>query len=239
MKKILVLKTGGTIKSLIAEKGDFEHWIILGMQVDKDNITIIDVRNDPFLPDYNDISGIVITGSHSMITKYHDWNERTAKWLPGAVKQEIPVLGICYGHQLLTYALGGKADNNPKGNEYGTVDISLTGNAKEDILFKGLPNVMKVHVTHSQSVIKLPKNAKRLAFNKMDENQACVAGKFAWGVQFHPEYDTEVVTTYINTFKEMLQKEKQFINSLINAVTETPYSLEILRRFAEIINNRK
>jgi GMP synthase (glutamine-hydrolysing) len=238
MKKILILKTGGTIKSLISHKGDFEHWIISGMQVDSNDVTVIDVRNDTFLPDYEDISGIVITGSHSMITRYHDWNERTAKWLPGAVEREIPVLGICYGHQLLAYALGGEAGDNPKGNEYGTVDINLTDDAHEDTLFKGLPNIFKAHVTHSQSVLELPQNAKRLSSSDMDANQAFAFGNNAWGVQFHPEYDTEVVTTYITTFKDMLLEEKQDVNSLLDQVTETPHSLELLTRFVNIINNR-
>lgn len=239
MKKVLILKTGGTIKSLIPHKGDFEDWIITGMKVDKGSVTLIDVRNNTFLPNYEDILGIVITGSHSMLTKHHDWNERTAKWLPGAVEREIPVLGICYGHQLLAYALGGEVKGNSLGSEYGTVEILLTESARKDRLFKGLPKIFKAHVTHSESVTKLPEKAKRLASSNMDANQAFSFGKCAWGVQFHPEYDTEVVAAYINTFKDILLNQNQDINDLLLKVSQTPQSFELLTRFADISNNRK
>ncbi len=239
MKKIVILKTGGTIKSLIPNKGDFEHWIISGMNVPEDSLTVIDVRNSTYFPDYSELSGIVITGSHSMITKHHEWNERTAEWLFPAVEKEIPVLGICYGHQLLAYTLGGEVGDNPKGPEYGTVSLQLTNQSKEDVLFQEFSDSIKVHVTHSQSVLTLPKNAKRLASSKMDPNQAFVYGKNAWGIQFHPEFDKEVVLSYIHTFQEMLLKEGQDINLIERQVVETKQSFGILRRFANVVQKRE
>ena len=69
-----------------------------------------------------------------MVTQHLQWSERIAEWLPEAAERQIPTLGICYGHQLLAYALGGKAGNNPQGPEFGTVDVHLTKKAQNDLL---------------------------------------------------------------------------------------------------------
>ncbi|MEZ4555438.1 MAG: gamma-glutamyl-gamma-aminobutyrate hydrolase family protein [Caldilineaceae bacterium] len=48
-----------------------------------------------------------MTGSHSMVTDRAAWSERSADWLRAVVAAEWPVLGICFGHQLLAHAWGG------------------------------------------------------------------------------------------------------------------------------------
>lgn len=80
--RTVIIKVGSTFPSLKATRGDFEHWILSGMQ--------IDVRSGARLPEYDSISGIVITGSHAMVTEYQEWSERTAAWLSGAVERMIP-----------------------------------------------------------------------------------------------------------------------------------------------------
>ncbi|UCC87581.1 MAG: gamma-glutamyl-gamma-aminobutyrate hydrolase family protein, partial [Anaerolineales bacterium] len=107
MKKILIIKAGSSFPSLVSRRGDFEDWILSGMQISPDQAMIVDVCQAGPLPVYHAISGVVITGSHAMVTEHQAWSERTAAWLPGAIERGIPTLGICYGHQLLAYAMGG------------------------------------------------------------------------------------------------------------------------------------
>jgi GMP synthase (glutamine-hydrolysing) len=153
MRQILIIKTGSTLPSLLASKGDFEDWVLAGMGIGDDPVSIVDVRDGSPLPAYNETSSVVITGSHSMVSDHDDWSERTAAWLAGAVERQIPILGICYGHQLLAYALGGKVGDNPNGHEYGTVEVRLNEHARQDPLLGGLPNPLKLHVSHTQSVL--------------------------------------------------------------------------------------
>ena len=58
-----------------------------------------------------------------MVTEHREWTECAAWWLRGAVERKIPTLGICYGHQLLAYALGGEVGDNPNGLEAGSEKI--------------------------------------------------------------------------------------------------------------------
>lgn len=236
MGKVLIVKTGSTFPSLTSKKGDFEEWVISGMGIDIRDTFVVNVPNDWSFPEYREISGIVITGSHTMVTEHQDWSERTAEWLPAAIDRNIPLLGICYGHQLLAYALGGKVGNNPNGPEFGTVRAKLHTAAKKDRLFGILPDIVDVHVAHTQSVLSLPPRAQLLASSKIDRNQAFVIGSCAWGVQFHPEFDAEIVGEYVHRYRQVLQEKGVAPEVLIQNSRETPCGSVLLKRFCEIVH---
>jgi len=235
MKPILIIKTGSTFPEISKHRGDFEDWIVAGMGLERVQFNIFDVSKDLPLPEYNEISGVVITGSHAMVTEHYDWSKRTAKWLAGAVEKSIPLLGICYGHQLLAYAMGGEAANNPNGLEFGTAYIHLNEAAKEDSLFSILPSKVAFQVSHTQSVIKLPPTAKVLASNSMDPHHAFIMGDCAWGIQFHPEFDADIVKRYVEILRENLRVKGLNPDELIQNCFDTPYGEKFLKRFAEII----
>lgn len=234
-KKLLIIKTGNTLPSLAARRGDFEDWILAGMEINREEAIITDVPRGAELPDYSRVSGIIITGSHDMVTDRRDWSERAARWLPGAVEREIPLLGICYGHQLLAHALGGKVANNPNGAEYGTAEIHLTKDAGSDALFRGLPGSLKVQASHAQSVLSLPPGATLLASGARDPHQAFVVGKNAWGVQFHPEFDADITREYIRYDHRELQREGQDPDRLIESCEDNSLGRQLLRRFVELV----
>lgn len=231
-----IIKTGGTFPSLVAQKGDFEDWVLAGMGLTRDQVILADVQNGGALPGFDAVSGVVITGSHAMVTDHPDWNERTAEWLTGAAARRLPVLGICYGHQLLAYALGGRVSDNPNGREVGTTDVQLNGYAQRDSLFGGLPPLLKAHVCHTQSVMQLPAGATVLAASARDRHQAFVVGECAWGVQFHPEFDADATRFYIQHEQDKLIQEGQDIDQLFAGVQETPEASGLLGRFARLIN---
>ncbi|MDZ7339705.1 MAG: glutamine amidotransferase, partial [candidate division KSB1 bacterium] len=187
------------------------------------------------LPEYDEISAIVITGSHAMVTDHADWSERTAAWLPGAIARKIPTLGICYGHQLLAYALGGKVADNPNGVAFGTRVITLLASARQDPLFSILPEMVQVQTTHTQSVVQLPPGATLLATHAMDPNHAFVIGDCCWGVQFHPEFDADIVRRYIQRERDYLQAKGLSPDELMKDCFDKPFGGIFLRRFAEIV----
>ncbi len=235
MRKLYILKAGSTLPSLLSTKGDFEDWILTGLGGPSPDRQVLDVRYGAPWPAYDDLSGVIITGSHNMVTEHLPWSERAAEWLLGAVEQKIPLLGICYGHQLLAHALGGLVGDNPLGREYGTFEVRLTPEAAADPLLCDFPSPLKVHLGHVQSVLRLPEGARRLAYNDRDENQAFAYGSRAWGVQFHPEFDAAVVKQYIRHVRKLLRQEGQDPEGLAAASVDTPYGTEILRRFASLV----
>src|SRR5688572_21533998 len=76
-------------------------------------------------PSREGFAGTIVTGSGAMVTDRHEWSERSAQWLRDAAHDGMPLLGICYGHQLIAHALGGEVDYHPAGREMGTVQLEL------------------------------------------------------------------------------------------------------------------
>lgn len=235
MRKFVVVKVGRKLPGVIARPGDFEDWIVAGLGSAADQVSVIDVRRGAALPDYDAVAGVVVTGSHAMVTDHAVWSERTARWLPGLIERRIPVLGICYGHQLLAYALGGHVGYNPRGREYGTVAVHLEETACSDPLLAGFSPPLLVHASHRQAVLRLPDGARRLAFSARDAHHAFAVGEAAWGVQFHPEFDADTVRGYVHHSQDALAAEGQDPQALAAACVDTPYGTELLLRFAGVV----
>jgi GMP synthase (glutamine-hydrolysing) len=236
MNQTLIIQTGSTFPALSARRGDFTDWVLAGMGLTRASALVADVEHGGELPGCDQLAGVVITGSHAMVTQHLDWSERTAEWLAGAAARHIPILGICYGHQLLAYALGGEAADNPHGREFGTTDVHLNGRAQRDSLFGGLPNPLKAHVCHAQSVVRLPERAIALASSARERYQAFVVNDCAWGVQFHPEFDADAIRFYINHEQDKLAREGQDVDRLLASVQATPDASSLLERFARLIH---
>jgi GMP synthase (glutamine-hydrolysing) len=151
-----------------------------------------------------------------------------------AVDGEIPLLGVCYGHQLLAYALGGEVGDNPHGKEYGSVTLRLSGEARQDPLFERLPASFTVQACHRQSVLTLPDASVLLASSDMDPHHAFAVGRRAWGVQFHPEFSVEVLRLYIQRFAGDLAAQGQDAKRLQDDLRASPIGHRLLRRFQRL-----
>lgn len=126
--------------------------------------------------------GIVISGSAASVYDDRPWVTDTMDWLETAHAARIPVLGICWGHQLLAQALGGRVVGMDE-YELGPQEIHPL---IEDPLFP-FADPFVAFETHSDRVVKLPPGAVPLAGN--DAGLQAFRIGTAVGVQFHPEYD--------------------------------------------------
>ena len=99
-------------------------------------------------------------------------------------QMKVPILGICYGMQLIAKELGGKVQHS-KNREYGLADIEVK---TKSLLFLGLKTRMPVWMSHGDKLTKLPKGFKVVASSKNCHNAAIVnEERNIYGVQFHPE----------------------------------------------------
>lgn len=230
MQPFLILETGQPTPTM-RRHGSFAHWIRVAAGLAVDAAVVVDVERGDALPTRDGFAGVIVTGSAAMVTERRDWSERSAAWLHEAAHARLPLLGICYGHQLLAHALGGVVANNPRGREMGTVCIDLHADAQTDPLFAGLPARFPAQATHLQSVLQPPPGAAVLAHNAHDACHAFRWGEAAWGVQFHPEFSTGHMRGYIRARREALQQEGRCPRQLARAVSAAPRAREILRRF--------
>lgn len=230
MKPLLLIKTGTTIPAIIPAHGDFEHWFADGLGPAP--LRQVDVFRGQALPAPDEVAAAVITGSAAMVSHREDWSERTAQWLREALETGLPVLGVCYGHQLLAHALGGRVGPNPRGREMGTLPVYCESAAGEDPLFRDVPGVFAAQTTHMETVLELPPGAVRLAHSELDENTVLRFGESAWGVQYHPEFSAEAMRDYIRRRAPVLAAEGFDPEAMLAAVVETPVAAAVLPEFA-------
>ncbi len=238
MKPLLIMKTGTTLAHIRALRGDFETWICRGLDYDCSEVEVAGVFEGDTLPRPHSLAGVVVTGSSALVSEREDWSERAAGWLSQAVDCDVPVLGICYGHQLLAHARGGRVERNPLGREIGTVEVEFAPGFESDPLLASLPREISVQVSHVESVVELPLEARRLGASAGDPNQVFAIGGSAWGVQFHPEFDADIVRGYIQGRRERLVEEGLDPEALQSAARDTDHGTGVLRRFGGIVRER-
>lgn len=186
--------------------------------------------------DLEKIDGIIIGGSgeFSISKKTEDRDlwlkiKKANPIIKKAIKKNIPVLGICLGHQYLAYLLGSKIIRDKKQKEVGAFKISITPHGKNDPLFKNLPSNFLAQEGHEDCVEKLPKGASLLAVGKKCKIQS-FRFKNIYGVQFHPElYKKEDVKFRAKLSPDYIN-EKDKVNFI-----SCSESVKILRNFLSII----
>ena len=172
LNKILIIDFGSQFTQLIArrirEMGVFSE-IISHKKVNNNNID-------------SSIQGIILSGGPLSVyeIKKYSFDKKI-------IENKIPVLGICFGHQILSKLNGGRVKQS-KHREFGLASIYKK---RESLLIKDFFNIKKIHkvwMSHADQVSKLPKNFKVVA-SSQNSKFAIVENKNKrfYGVQFHPE----------------------------------------------------
>lgn len=189
----------------------------------------IDAEGGEALPDAGLIAGVILTGSASMVTDRHAWAEAEADWVRRN-RNKVPMLGVCFGHQLLTHALGGTVDWTPSGPEYGTIEVTLTDAAADDPLFAGLPASLNVQSAHSQAAMELPPGAQLLAANATGI-QAARFDQQIWGLQFHPEFEANAMLGLFEAYRDTYTERGFDVDGLIGRLKDTSHAARFIQTF--------
>ncbi|WP_394826878.1 glutamine amidotransferase [Pendulispora albinea] len=228
--RIIVLRTGDAIPSVAEKCGQFFDYITRTVgDTWSYGWELVDVRlPDVDLPDPRSATGFIITGSPSSVTERAPWMLRTEEYVRRIAAAEVPLLGICFGHQLIGQALGGEVAKNPRGREIGTVRLEVS---EGDPILEGQPRVFDVQATHSDSVVRLPPGARVLASTELEPNTIFSVGPYVRGVQHHPEMDDVVIRGYVEARYAIIESEGLDAGAILRNVRPTPENGRTLRNF--------
>jgi GMP synthase-like glutamine amidotransferase len=164
--------------------------------------------NEPVPPDLNEIDGIISMGGSQAVNDNPAWLDAECALIRAAHKQEMPVLGICLGCQIVAHALGGTIGRMDANVELGFHDVDLNNFGREDALFTGIPWTTKQFAWHRDEVKELPTGAKLLASSRDCKVQAWTSGLRTYGIQYRPEIFPETVEDWIRTDRGELADAK-------------------------------
>ena len=170
-EKVIIIDFGSQVTKLIARR-------IRELGVYSEIITPKDIRK---IKNYQNIKGIIFSGGPATVTK------KKFQSVPKKIfKKRIPILGICYGLQLIAKIFGGKIKSSKKRREFGRAQLLKI---KTSPIIKNFTSSKKiVWMSHEDAVIRLPKNFRRIASTKNSKLTIIEnSDRKIYGVQFHPE----------------------------------------------------
>ena len=181
MEKILVLDFGGQYNQLIARRVRSEQ--VYAEIIPYNKITPEKIKE-------NGYKGIIFTGGPNSV-----YDETSPHYTADILDLGIPILGICYGHQLMAFMAGGEITSAEDSSEYGKTLVTV----EENILFDGFPEKSVCWMSHTDYVKTAPKGFKVIAHTEKCPCAAiCDENRKLFGVQFHPE------VTHTDFGKQML-----------------------------------
>ncbi|ENY6167394.1 glutamine amidotransferase [Vibrio fluvialis] len=235
MKTLLIVNVGQAPQAQLEKFGDFEEWALRAIRsqgVEQHDIHIeFHDGVQHALPNFDTLAGVIIMGSLAMASEKKPWMLRLSDEIVQLVERQIPLLGICFGHQLIAQALGGVVGYHPQGLEIGTVQIAKEPAANDDAIFAHLPEQFGAQAVHYQSVLTLPESAVHLARSDFEPHHAYRVGSACWGVQFHPEFTPEIMQMSLDGLKHEFEDDYPAKSA---QVTETEQAKQVLLQFARV-----
>lgn len=233
-KPLAIIQMGRPPEDLRLAMGEQSDWMRAALANPDLPVRVIKPHEGDPLPGPAELAGAVLTGSWSMVTDREPWSERTAEWVRAAFKARVPLLGICYGHQLMAHAMGGVVDFHPKGREIGQHTIEFVADAGNDALLGVLPARFTANLTHEQSVLAPPTGADVLARSRHDAHQILRYGPTAWSVQFHPEFTPALMSACLARRAPVFEAEGYDIAAMRAALAPTQDAAQLLSHFARL-----
>jgi GMP synthase (glutamine-hydrolysing) len=202
-----ILKAGTATPAGRERVGDVDQMFIDLLAFPESQWDVHDVEHGMFPETVAAYDGFVITGGKASAYDRDDWVLRLLDTVREAHARQVPLLGICLGHQVIAKALGGEVGINPKGWEIGLTEVRPTPDGHRHPALAAAPNPLWILETHQDVVTRLPPGAVHLAASGKTEFEMYHLGPSVLCLQGHPEMDNEEVREIIRRREKHLAPE--------------------------------
>lgn len=153
---------------------------------------------DNHFPSIGDADGYVITGSPASVHDPFAWIARLETFIRELNTRRVPLVGLCFGHQLIAKSLGGRVSNNPGGWRFGVAETSLIVQAP---WMRPARQQFSLHACHSEQVTQLPPEALLLGGDALCPIGAFAIGQHIFTTEYHPEFTTNFMQALAEAYR--------------------------------------
>lgn len=182
-----ILQTGQSPDMLRDQAGDYPDMFANLLADHGLTFRTYHVEDMEFPDTVHDCEGWLITGSRHGAYEDHPFITRLEVFIRDAIAEAVPLVGICFGHQVIAQALGGKVERYSGGWAIGPQDYDFGGTK------------LTLNAWHRDQVTEVPQGAEVVGCNDFCENAALVYGDRAFTVQAHPEFTDDFVDGLMRT----------------------------------------
>ena len=182
-----ILQTGLAPEALAPEMGDYPDMFARLLEGHGFTFRTYRVVDGAFPNGVSECEGWLITGSRHGVYEDHPWIPPLEQFIRDCFAAHVPVVGICFGHQIVAQAMGGKVERYAEGWAVGATDYDFAGEK------------LTLNAWHRDQVTEVPPGARVIASNEFCANAALLYDDRALTVQAHPEFRPAFVDGLMKT----------------------------------------
>jgi len=180
------------------------------------------------------IDAVVVGGSKWSVWEDVPNQKELIAVLKAAREKKLPILGVCFGAQLLAHAFGGRVVRDEEHSEWGTFAVTTSDDSFTDLVFADAPFSFAAQCAHHDKIVALPPGAVVLASSERCQVQAfSLPGADMYGVQFHPERSKSDYEKLLEMRGRDYSADQTNLEAIKASLKETPEAEAVLAKFID------
>jgi len=232
MMKIGILLVGRASEDLVDEYGTYAEMLIALINTEEQvfEFKTFNILDDEFPKDHLECDGWIVTGSPHGVYEDHSWIPTVSQLINNIYEANLPIFGVCFGHQLIAQALGGHVEKSEKGWGLGLHTYQV--NNKPDYM-SNLSEEVTLNICHQDQVLRPPQGATVYAKSEFCENAGFYIKDKVLTMQAHPEFLVDF-TKALLTARRDVTIPKEFVDPALVGLKNNPDSAQS-NQFAKTI----
>ena len=204
--RIGILKTDAVREEFLDEFGEYPDMFVALLQAADPSLafSVYDVEQGEYPLDIDEVDAYLITGSKSSVYEDKEWIRKLEHFVRELHDRSKAMIGICFGHQLIAQALGGKTEKSEKGWGVGRHPAAFTGQPE---WHDGESPEFHLLVSHQDQVTEPAPGSQVLAGSEFCEHAVCQVGDHILTFQGHPEFVPAYSENILNLRREMIGED--------------------------------